>query len=140
CSSGLASNVMAYLARANLTLSVTVTAITTLLAPVLTPLWMKVLAGSLIEMSFVSMMLEIIEIVLVPIGAALLHDYLNHASARGRRLVLATAAVAAAWLAFLACGGREVVTSSTSGAVTAAAGVLGFLLGAVVVGVGYHAL
>jgi BASS family bile acid:Na+ symporter len=46
CSSGLASNVMAYLARANLALSVTITAMTTLVAPVATPLLMKLFAGS----------------------------------------------------------------------------------------------
>ena len=53
CSSGLASNVMAYIARSNLALSVTVTAVTTLLAPLLTPLWMKLLAGTLVEISFI---------------------------------------------------------------------------------------
>jgi BASS family bile acid:Na+ symporter len=37
CSSGLASNVMVYLARANLVLSVIVTAMATLVAPFLTP-------------------------------------------------------------------------------------------------------
>ena len=41
CSSGLASNVMVYLARGNLALSITLTAVTTLVAPVMTPLWMK---------------------------------------------------------------------------------------------------
>ena len=42
---------MAYLARANLALSVTVTAVTTMLAPVMTPFWMKLLAGTLVEVS-----------------------------------------------------------------------------------------
>jgi len=48
CSSGLASNVMAYLARANLALSVTLTALAQLLAPVLTPLWMEILASEMV--------------------------------------------------------------------------------------------
>ena len=65
CSSGLASNVMAYIARSNLALSVTVTAVTTLLAPVMPPLWMKWLAGTMVEVSFFKMMVEIIKIVLV---------------------------------------------------------------------------
>src|SRR5436190_8926523 len=77
CSSGLASNVMAYIAKSNLVLSVTVTAITTLVAPLATPLLMKILAGTLVEVKFFNMMMEIIKIVLVPIGAALLHDYLK---------------------------------------------------------------
>ena len=87
CSSGLASNVMVYIARANLVLSVTLTAMATLLAPFMTPLLMKLLAGTLIQISFLDMMTEIIKIVIVPIGAALLHDYLKNASARGRRNV-----------------------------------------------------
>src|SRR4051812_48250821 len=77
CSSGLASNVMAYMAKSNLALSVTVTAITTMIAPIMTPLWMKWLAGTMVQVSFFNMMVEIIKIVLVPIGAALLHDYLK---------------------------------------------------------------
>ena len=44
CSSGLASNVMVYIARANLVLSVTVTAMATMVAPFMTPLLMKLLA------------------------------------------------------------------------------------------------
>ena len=51
CSSGLASNVMCYLARANLALSVSATAFTTMLAPVMTPLWMMLLAGELVDVS-----------------------------------------------------------------------------------------
>jgi BASS family bile acid:Na+ symporter len=80
CSSGLASNVMAFMAKSNLALSVTVTAITTMIAPIMTPLWMKLLAGTMVEVKFFSLMVEIIKIVLVPIGAALLHDYLKRTS------------------------------------------------------------
>lgn len=74
-SSGLASNVMVYLARANLMLSVVVTAMATMAAPFFTPLLMKLLAGTLVQVKVVNMMMEIIKIVLVPIGAALLHDF-----------------------------------------------------------------
>src|SRR5260221_9398073 len=78
CSSGLASNVMAYIAKSNLALSVTVTAVTTMIGPIMTPLWVKLLAGTMVEGSFFKMMVEIIKIVLVPIRAALLHHYLKH--------------------------------------------------------------
>jgi BASS family bile acid:Na+ symporter len=66
---------MVYLAKGNLVLSVVVTAMATLAAPFLTPLLMKLLAGTLIEVAFVGMMMEIIKIVLIPIGAALLYDF-----------------------------------------------------------------
>src|SRR5204863_9496066 len=98
CSSGLASNVMVYLAKANLVLSVIVTAMATMVAPFLTPLLMKTLAGTLIEVKFVDMMIEIVKIVLVPIGAALLHDYLKRATSTQKKTVYIICAVAIAWL------------------------------------------
>ncbi|HTT56817.1 MAG TPA: bile acid:sodium symporter family protein [Opitutaceae bacterium] len=140
CSSGLASNVMAYLARANLPLSVTVTAVSTMLAPFLTPLWMKLLAGTLVEVSFFKMMMEIVEIVIVPIGAALLHDYLKHAPPSGRRRVHAIAIGGAVWLAFLALGGWAWLAGVGSEGARSVAGVGGFFAGAVIFGVVYHRL
>jgi BASS family bile acid:Na+ symporter len=140
CSSGLASNVMAYIAKSNLVLSVTVTAITTMLAPFLTPLWMKLLANKLVPTPYVEMMNEIIKITLVPIGAALLHDYLKHASPSGRRKVLMLAAMSAGWLAFIALGGWTFLKAHlASGGLTAIA-LFGFVLGAVIAGVVYHGL
>ena len=98
CSSGLASNVMVYLAKANLVLSVIVTAMATLVAPLLTPLLMKTLAGTLIEIKFLDMMIEIIKIVLVPIGAALLHDFLKRASAPQKKKVNLLGLCSALWI------------------------------------------
>lgn len=73
---GLASNVMSYLANANLALSITLTTIATLLAPFLTPLWMKVLGGQFIEIDALAMMWDIVKIVIIPIGAGLLFNRL----------------------------------------------------------------
>jgi BASS family bile acid:Na+ symporter len=72
---GLASNVMSYLANANLPLSVTLTAVGTLLAPVTTPFLMQLLAGQYVAIDFFSMMWEIIKIVIIPIGAGLLYNH-----------------------------------------------------------------
>jgi BASS family bile acid:Na+ symporter len=140
CSSGLASNVMAFMAKSNLALSVTVTAVTTMIAPIMTPLWMKLLAGTMVEVSFFKLMVEIIKIVLVPIGAALLHDYLKHASPRGQKIVLTIAAFAAAWMLFLIFGSWVFLQSHFAvGSLTAIA-LGGFLLSAFVIGTAYHAL
>jgi len=139
CSSGMASNIMAYLARANLSLSVTVTAITTLLAPLLTPVWMKLLAGTLIEMSFTSMMIEIVKIVIVPIGAALLFNHLMDAP-QSRRKVFLLAGASVAWLLFLACGGWARMTASLSGSALDAVALVGLIPGGIVVGVAYYLL
>jgi bile acid:Na+ symporter, BASS family len=74
--SGLASNVMAYLAKANLALSVTITAIATLIAPFATPLLMKLLAGALVEIDVLKMMWEIFKMIILPIGAGLVFNRL----------------------------------------------------------------
>jgi BASS family bile acid:Na+ symporter len=128
CSSGLASNVMVYLAKANLVLSVIVTAMATIAAPFLTPLLMKLLAGTLIEVSFLKMMTEIIKIVIIPIGAALLHDYLKTASPKGRRTVNILFVIAIISLAGLIVSGWNEFE------------LFGFFMGAIIAGVVYHEL
>ena len=72
---GMASNVISYLAKANLALSVTITAISTSLAPFVTPLLMKLLAGAFIEIHPLAMMLDILKIVIIPVGAGLIFNH-----------------------------------------------------------------
>lgn len=74
--SGMASNVMNYLAKANLALSITITSLATLLAPIMTPLLMKFLAGAFIEINMWEMMWDIVKMVIIPIGAGLLFNKL----------------------------------------------------------------
>lgn len=76
--SGLASNVMTYLAKANLALSVTLTAVATMLAPLMTPMLMQLFAGQLVPINFIDMMLNIIEMVIVPIVAGLAFNHFFH--------------------------------------------------------------
>ena len=76
CPSGLASNVMSYLAKANLALSVSVTTVSTLLAPFLTPLLMRLLGGSFVEIHFWAMVWDITKIVIIPIAGGLAFHYL----------------------------------------------------------------
>lgn len=76
CPSGLASNVMAFLAKANLALSVSVTTVSTLLAPFLTPMMMRLLAGQFIEVHWEAMVWDITKMVIFPVIAGLLFHYL----------------------------------------------------------------
>lgn len=80
--SGLASNVMSYLAKANLALSISITAVATLLAPLTTPLLMKLLAGTFIEINMLDMMWSIVKMVIIPIGAGLLFNKLLSGKAK----------------------------------------------------------
>lgn len=138
CSSGLASNVMAYIARSNLVLSVTVTAVTTLCAPFMTPLLMKVLAGTLVEVKFINMMVEIVKIVIVPIMAALLHDGLKRASERERGAVFAAAVAGAVALLALPAGGWAWLSLRCDAGTLLGVELSAFAIGAVVFGVLYH--
>ena len=64
---GVASNVMAYIANANVALSVTMTTVSTLLSPLLTPLLMRLFAGRFIAVDVVGMMLSLLNMIVVPI-------------------------------------------------------------------------
>ena len=82
--SGLASNVMSFLAKANLALAVTVGAISTLLSPIVTPILMKWLGGQFIEVNFWSMMLDIMNMIILPIVAGFIFNLFAKREANGR--------------------------------------------------------
>ncbi|MER2133168.1 MAG: bile acid:sodium symporter family protein [Arthrobacter sp.] len=73
---GTASNVVTYLARGNVALSVSMTSVSTLLAPLLTPLLALWLAGRYMAVDAGSMALSIVQIVLIPVLLGLLIRYL----------------------------------------------------------------
>jgi len=77
--SGLASNVMSYIGRANLPLAVTIGACSTLLAPFVTPLLMKLIAGQFIEVSVWSMMQDIMNMIILPIVAGFIFNMFYNA-------------------------------------------------------------
>lgn len=72
--SGMASNVITYLAKGNLALSITLTAILTLMAPFMTPVLMKTLAGTFVQIDALAMMFDIFKMVIIPIGLGLLFN------------------------------------------------------------------
>ena len=67
CPGGTSSNVMTYLARGDVALSVSMTMTTTILAPIVTPLLTWWLAGEWVEISLSAMMLSIVQVVILPI-------------------------------------------------------------------------
>ena len=72
CPGGTASNVITYLAKGDLALSVGMTATSTLLAPMLTPLLVWLMAGTMVEVDTVGMLLSIVYVVIAPIVIGLL--------------------------------------------------------------------
>ncbi len=137
CSSGLASNVMTYIAKGNLVLSVTVTAMSTLAAPIMTPFLMKIFAGTLVEVHFFNMMMEIIKIVLVPLAAAMVHDILKTYGPVAKTRIYILTAISTIWLGvFIFLGDAfAVADDSTASHILE---IINFTCGAFIVGVLYH--
>lgn len=71
CPGGTASNVITYLSRGDLALSVGMTGVSTLLAPVVTPLMVWLLAGKTVDVDVAAMFLSILWVVILPIVVGL---------------------------------------------------------------------
>ncbi len=72
CPGGTASNVVCYLAKGNLALSISLTMVSTLLSVVATPFLTWLYIGQAIEVPITDMMLSILQMVIVPVMAGLL--------------------------------------------------------------------
>ena len=97
-SSGVASNVIVYLARGNVALAVTVTACSTLVSPLMTPFLMKTLAGRLVPIRFFAMMVEVVSMVIVPVAAGLIAHHILYGKTRWAQSAKHLLAIAAAGL------------------------------------------
>ncbi len=64
---GTASNLITYVSKGDLSYSISMTTLSTLLAPIFTPLWTLILAGKLVPVPFLDMALTTLKIVVVPV-------------------------------------------------------------------------
>lgn len=67
CPGGTASNVITYIAGGDVALSVGMTIVSTLVAPLATPSLVYVLAGAWVEVAFIAMVLSVVKVILVPV-------------------------------------------------------------------------
>lgn len=144
CSGGVASNVMVFLARGNVALSVTMTSCSTLAAPIMTPLAMRLLAGEFIEINPLAMMLDIINLVIIPVGGGLVaNKILERKRGIGDliKLLVPLTLLISGGVALVTAGGRAVAGApvwdglGTSALVLAAITVaVGFFFNAVLAG------
>lgn len=88
--SAMASNVMSYLAKANLALAVTIGACSTLLSPFVTPVLMKWLGGQYVEVDIAHMMVDITNMIIIPIVAGFIFNlfYFGKENRRAKTLQL----------------------------------------------------
>lgn len=106
---GTASNVIAYFARADVPLSVTMTAISTMLAPLFMPFWTKLLAGHALPVDFLGMAKSTFQIVVIPVVLGMLA---GSAGSRlrelsGKVMPLVSGAIVAFIIAIIVAGSRE---------------------------------
>ncbi|WP_340105979.1 bile acid:sodium symporter family protein [Rhodohalobacter sp. 8-1] len=79
---GVASNVMAFIAEADLALSISLTAVATMVSPIMTPLLMELLAGQFVPIDAVAMMISILNMIIAPIVLGLLFNHFLHGKAK----------------------------------------------------------
>ncbi|WP_047866521.1 bile acid:sodium symporter family protein [Rubrobacter aplysinae] len=95
CPGGTASNVITYLARGDVSLSVSMTAVSTVLAPLLTPLLMLLLTGTWLPVDAAGLFWSIVQIVLLPVAAGVAVNTLFGGVVRRVRPVLPLVSVVA---------------------------------------------
>ncbi|MGV3558112.1 bile acid:sodium symporter family protein [Larkinella arboricola] len=89
-SSAMASNVMSYLSGANLALAVTIGACSTLLSPFITPFLMKWLGGQYVEIDIAHMMIDITNMIIIPVVAGFIFNlfYFGNENKRAKTVQL----------------------------------------------------
>jgi BASS family bile acid:Na+ symporter len=102
CPGGTASNIVTYIARGHVALSVAMTMASTLAAVVLTPLLTDWLAGAYVEIDRLNLLLQMVGVVLVPVGLGTL---LNRLFPRAAERVSAVLPLVAIVLVILIVGG-----------------------------------
>jgi BASS family bile acid:Na+ symporter len=115
CPGGTASNVVTYLARANVPLSVLMTTCSTLAAVVMTPFLTKLLASQYVHVDALGLLLETAKVVLVPVLVGLA---LNHYCPRAVKFVLPVAPLVSVIFITLICAsiiGRQAANIRESG-------------------------
>ncbi|MCE6989707.1 bile acid:sodium symporter family protein [Dyadobacter sp. CY323] len=73
-SSAMASNVMSYLAGANLALAITIGSVSTILSPFVTPFLMQWLGGQYVEIDVAHMMIDITKMIIIPVVAGFIFN------------------------------------------------------------------
>lgn len=82
CPGGVSSNIMSFLCRGDVAFSVGMTTVSTLLAPIVTPLMVLWLAGQQIEVDAVGMFKNICIVTLLPVATGVIFNYFGSKSCR----------------------------------------------------------
>lgn len=100
CPGGTASNVVTFIARANVALSVLMTTCSTLAAVIMTPLLTKWLAGAYVPVDALALLLDTARVILLPVTLGL---FLHHTTPRLVKAVLPAAPLVSVIFITLIC-------------------------------------
>ncbi|WP_126425695.1 bile acid:sodium symporter family protein [Brevibacillus marinus] len=129
CPGGTASNVMTYLARGDVALSVAITSVTTLLAPIVTPSLVLLFASQWVPVDPLSMFWSIVEVVIIPIALGLIVKTLFKRQAEASVKALPLVSVAAIVLIVAGVVAASKTSIASSGLLIFAVVILHNLLG-----------
>ncbi|WP_083090227.1 bile acid:sodium symporter family protein [Actinomyces vulturis] len=127
---GTTSNVVTFLAKGNTALSVSMTAFSTMLAPIVTPLLTLLLAGTYMPINAQAMAIQIVKIVLLPVGLGLaLNVFFNSLTSKVQPIM--------PWVSVVAIAGVVAAVVAKSAPLIETAGFLTFFAIALENAVGY---
>ncbi|TLD68363.1 bile acid:sodium symporter family protein [Phragmitibacter flavus] len=118
CPGGTASNLITYLARANVALSVVMTLVSTMIAFIMTPLWCQVLAGQYVAVDVIGLSLSTFKVVVLPVLIGVFCNYMFPQAVK--KIAVAGPIVSVVAIIFIAGG----IVAQSADAVAANAGKL----------------
>ena len=99
CPGGVTSNVMSFIAKGDVALSVTFTTIATLLAPIVTPSFILLFAGQWVQIDALGMFISITKVVIVPILlGGICHRFFSKLTEKGIRILPSVSGLAMVFL------------------------------------------
>ena len=114
CPGGTSSNVMTYLAKGDVALSVGMTSVSTILAPFLTPLLTYVFAGQTVDVNMVEMFMSIVKVVIIPIVlGCLINKFFSHITQKIVKILplISVTAIVAIVAAVVSANAAKIMTS-----------------------------
>ncbi|AVD55787.1 bile acid:sodium symporter family protein [Heyndrickxia coagulans] len=133
CPSGTASNVMVFLARGNVALAVAIASVSTILAPIVTPLLILLFASKWVHVSVLSLFLSVVQVIIVPLllGFIVKRFFGKQARAGAKAMPLVSVVAIVLIVAGVVAGSAEKIaqTALLVFAVVILHNLLGFIIG-----------
>ncbi|MED4024303.1 bile acid:sodium symporter family protein [Priestia aryabhattai] len=133
CPSGTSSNVMVFLARGNVALAVAIASVSTILAPIVTPLLILLFASKWVDIDIMSLIISIIQVVIIPLALGFtVKKFFGKAAEASSKALPLVSVVAIVLIVSAVVAGSQAQLAKTGGiifAVVVLHNILGFTIG-----------